>query len=54
MVEASARLLSLELPAAAVVGVEANLALLAQLARMLDEAPLDDTADEPATTFMPR
>jgi hypothetical protein len=53
-VEEWARAVGIELPPATVLGVEANLALLAQLAQILDEIPLDDASDEPAPTFVPR
>lgn len=50
-IEAWAGVLGLTLPAATVSGVQAN---FAQLARLLDDAPLDDQFDEPAATFVPR
>lgn len=53
-IEACARAVGLELPTDTVIGVVANFELLAQMAQMLDGVPLDDSADEPATTFVPR
>lgn len=35
-------------------GVRQNLQLLARLAELVGEAPLDDAEDEPATAFVPR
>ncbi len=35
-------------------GVEQNLAVMARMAGLLAEFPLDDNADEPATIFTPR
>lgn len=34
--------------------VRQNLQLLARLAELVGEAPLDDAEDEPATAFVPR
>ena len=35
-------------------GVRQNLQLLAKLAEVVGEVPLDDAEDEPATAFVPR
>ena len=35
-------------------GVRQNLQLLARLAELVGEGPLDDSEDEPATAFVPR
>ncbi len=53
-VEAQASVVGLALPSETVGAVQANFELLAQLAHQLDDVPLNDSADEPATTFVPR
>lgn len=35
-------------------GVRQNLQLIARMAELVGEAPLDDAEDEPATAFVPR
>jgi hypothetical protein len=35
-------------------GVRQNMQQLARLAELVGEGPLDDSADEPATAFVPR
>lgn len=44
----------LPIPAEYREGVRQNLQLIARMAELLGEVPLDDAEDEPATAFVPR
>jgi hypothetical protein len=44
----------LAIPAEYREGVRQNLQLIARMAELVGEMPLDDAEDEPATAFVPR